>query len=111
MRRCRRPSLRRAPYSLCLCFSRPPATALISIQEEIFSHSFELDDPHFRVEKFNEDMENILALNRDCLLKSSSLGIKGLLTIKTPPRQCSTAVLWQAFFQKFFNAEIGSSAQ
>jgi hypothetical protein len=42
MRRCCRPNLRLALYSLCLCFLRPPATALISIQEEIFSHPFAL---------------------------------------------------------------------
>jgi len=75
MRRCCRPNLRLAPYSLCLCFSRPRATALISIQEEIFQLSLrvDLDDPHFRSERSNEGLENIFALKRDCFSNYSAL--------------------------------------
>jgi hypothetical protein len=75
MRRYCRPNLRLAPYSLCLCFSRPPATALISIQEEIFSHPFALIlmISTSALRHLMKVGNNILALNRDCLPNCSAL--------------------------------------
>jgi hypothetical protein len=67
------------------------------------------DDPHFRSEKFNEGLE---IFSRSIVTVFRSVQpwhqIDGSITAENRFKACSVAVLWQAFLQKFFNAERGT---